>query len=88
MAGRQQKKEGEKSKTNLVKREAKIDATFTQKLITSPFSQGWNHLDALRAAQPLSLWKQTAPHLACVYRGLFFLTALCLPCAWFLHKQP
>lgn len=47
MAGRQQKKEREKSKTNLVKREAKIDATFTQKLITSPFSQGWNHLDAL-----------------------------------------
>lgn len=77
MASRQQKKEGEKSKTNLVKREAKIDATFTQKLITSPFSQGWNHLDALWAARLLLLlWKQTAPHLLC-YPGLVFLTALC-----------
>lgn len=47
MASRQQNKEGEKSKTNLVKREAKIDATLTQKLITSPLSQGWHHLDAL-----------------------------------------
>lgn len=54
MASRQRNKEGEKSKTNLVKREAKIDATLTQRLITSPLSQGWHHLDALGALRKAS----------------------------------
>lgn len=54
MASRQRNKEGEKSKTNLVKREAKIDATLTQRLITSLLSQGWHHLDALSAHRKAS----------------------------------
>lgn len=87
MADRQQKKEAEKSKTNLVKREAKIDATFTQKLIISPFSQGWNHLDALpRGAAVMEANSPTSRF--CLLRAGFPYGSLPAMFSWFLHRQP